>query len=192
MRRFARVVVLLALAGCQTRGEEVKERVDKALTGAGSDAQAIGAVAHTLWGKDTYDYDIKVLPRDDGHAVHIVATRINKSTALSSAGALKDFELRMHAKKIWRLYRSVSERKLRAVTVTIRLPLGPNDVLEFIRFRADEATVRAIPGYAEAKPFETKGAYDDLTADGDRYLQRLVPRLAIEADHSGELVIEQK
>ncbi len=83
-------VAALALVGCKTRGEEVKERVDKALTGVSSDEQAIGAVSQTLWGKDTYDYAIKVLPFDGGgHRVDIVATRTNSDTLLSSAGSMK-------------------------------------------------------------------------------------------------------
>jgi hypothetical protein len=193
--RLAVAVTALALLGCKTRGEEVKERVDKALTGVSSDEQAIGAVSQTLWGKDTYDYQIKVLPFDGGgHRVDIVATRINSDTLLSSAGAMKDFELRMHAKKIWRLFRSVSERQLRQVSVTIRLSLGgpgSKDVLEFLRFHGDAATASAIPGY-DANPFDTKGAYDDLTPDGNRYIQRLTPKLVVDADNSAELVIEPK
>jgi hypothetical protein len=190
--RLALAVAALALVGCKTRGEEVKERVDKALTGVSSDEQAIGAVSQTLWGKDTYDYAIKVLPFDGGgHRVDIVATRTNSDTLLSSAGSMKDFELRMHAKKIWRLFRSVSERKLRQVSVTIRLPLGGKDVLEFLRFHADDVLVRAIPGY-DANPFDTKGQYDDLTPDGNRYIQRLTPKLIVDADNSAELVIEPK
>ncbi len=190
------VVVLCALAGCKTRGEEIKERVDKALTGVTSDEQAIAAATRALWPQDNYDYQIKVLPsQGGGYQVDIVATRTSSTTALASAASLKDFELRQHARRLWRLFRTVGERQLRAVFITIRLPVGGpsgKDVMDFLRFRCNDTLVRGIPGYAEAQPFETQGQYDDPKPDGNRYLQRLAARLVIDLDNSAEIVIDQK
>jgi hypothetical protein len=197
--RFAHVLIFaLALGiapGCKGRGEEAKERVDKALQGVTSDEQAIGAVAGAMWRKGVDDFQIKVVPQDDGHRLEIVSMRREMTTLLSSAGAMKDYELRQNAKSLWRLFRSIGDRKLKAVVMTIKLPLtgagGKKEVLTFLRFRCDEAAIRGIPGYGESDPFKTTGMEDVLEDEGNRFVQEVSNKLVIEVDNSKEVVVSK-
>lgn len=187
-------VLLVVLSGCQSLGEELQARVSKALASASDDEQKILAVAKALWSTDTYRYDIKTTPKDDGYRLEIVSTPVVETTYLSSAGSLKDFKLRYDAKRIWRLFRTLEGRRLKEVAVTIKISLksasGEKPLIDFLRFRCESGLIGRIEGYSSVNPFETQGTYDDLTPEGELFIQRLTNQLVIDVDNSKDVIIE--